>query len=267
MLLAEGNIRKMRSQFGAPVTYALPLGQTQVDMNALIGQRVTLTYTGVINCKVCGKKIPKVYGQGFCYPDFMNSPENSPCIINPEKCEGHLGIGRDVAWEQENHVQPHTVYLALTTAVKVGVTRTTQIPTRWIDQGAWKAIRLAETPYRQLAGEREVTLKEFLADKTPWQAMLKGECAEGVDLLAEKARIGALLPESLQAYFSPHDEVTEINYPVNAYPAKVKSLNFDTEPVVGGTLNGIRGQYLLFDGDRVINLRSFEGYYVRVEAD
>jgi hypothetical protein len=30
--------------------------------------------------------------------------------------------------------------------------RETQIPTRWIDQGANQALILAETPYRQLAG-------------------------------------------------------------------------------------------------------------------
>ncbi len=260
-----GNLRKMRSQLGQPVQYSLHLDDSVVDMNERIGKPFRMSFTGEIYCKICGRKTQKAFGEGFCYNHFMNAPENSPCIIRPELCEGHLGIGRDVEWEQRNHVQPHVVYLALTSGLKVGVTRQEQVPTRWIDQGAWKAIKLAETPYRQLAGQIEVAMKAHLTDKTNWQRMLKNEMLEGVDLLAEKQRIKALLPEELVQYASPNDEITELSYPVNQYPAKVKSLKLDKEPVIEGTLEGIRGQYLLLDGGRVLNVRSHTSYRVEIE--
>ncbi len=255
----------MKVSLADQVQYTLQLGDTAIDMNARIGQPFSLHFTGGIYCKICGKKTNKSFGQGYCYNHFINAPENGPCIIRPELCEGHLGIGRDPQWELDHHVQPHVVYLALTSALKVGVTRTQQIPTRWIDQGAWRVILLAETPYRQLAGQIEVDLKKHLADKTPWQSMLKGERAEGVDLLAEKQRIAALLSPEFQPYVCDNQEIVEINYPVLTNPLKVKSLNPDKDPDIQGTLLGIRGQYLLFDGDRVINVRSYEGYRVEVE--
>jgi hypothetical protein len=191
----------------------------------------------------------------------MNSPESSPCIINPELCEGHLGKGRDVEWEKSNHVQPHFVYLAVASGLKVGVTRETQVPTRWIDQGASFAIKVAETPYRQLAGAIEVALKSHFTDKTNWQRMLKNEIGD-YDLETEKWQIEELLPADLGQYMSEDDEIIEINYPVLHYPEKIKSMSFDKTPLIEGTLLGIKGQYLLFDGDRVINLRKYSGYHI-----
>lgn len=260
----SGNLLKMKTHLDTPVRYELALGEHLVSMNELIGEKVQIRYEGRINCKVCGRKTAKVFGQGFCYPCFMNAPENSPCIVRPELCEAHLGKGRDVEWETKNHLQPHVVYLALSSGVKVGVTRQDQVPTRWIDQGAWKAIRLAEVPYRNLAGQIEVALKEHLADKTNWQQMLKNILAEDVDLLAEKARIQSLLPTDLQQYASPHDEITEIIYPVDQYPQKIKSINLDKAPEINARLEGIKGQYLLFEGGEVINIRKYEGYWVEV---
>ncbi len=80
-----------------------------------------------------------------------------------------MGEGRDVEWEEKHHNQPHIVYLAASDVVKVGVTRETQVPTRWIDQGANEAIKLAETPNRYLAGVLEVALKSEFTDKTNWR--------------------------------------------------------------------------------------------------
>jgi hypothetical protein len=191
----------------------------------------------------------------------MNSPESSPCIINPELCEGHLGKGRDVEWEKSHHVQPHFVYLAVASGLKVGVTRETQVPTRWIDQGASFAIKVAETPYRQLAGAIEVALKSHFTDKTNWQRMLKNEIGD-YDLETEKWQIEELLPADLGQYMSEDDEIIEINYPVLHYPEKIKSVGFEKTPLIEGTLLGIKGQYLLFDDDRVINLRKYSGYHI-----
>ena len=149
--------------------------------------------------------------------------------------------------------------------MKVGVTRDQQIPTRWIDQGAWQAIRLAEVPYRQLAGEIEVHLKDYLSDKTNWQQMLKNVRAEE-DLLQRKDEIAALLPEAFYDYISDNDEITTIEYPVLAYPEKVKSINLDKTPEVSGKLMGIKGQYLMFEGGAVINIRKHTSYLVELSA-
>jgi hypothetical protein len=261
-----GNLKKMKTQLGDPVQYQLALGEELISMNEWIGKPFRMQFTGEINCKICGRKTKKAYGQGFCYVHFMKSPENSPCILKPELCEGHLGKGRDAAWEEKHHVKPHVVYLALTNGLKVGVTRQDQVPTRWIDQGAWKAIKLAETPYRQLAGQIEVAMKAYLSDKTNWQRMLKNQMKEGLDMVAEKKRIAALLPAEFAEYASDDDEVTEIHYPVLQYPEKVKSLKLDKEPLIEGTLQGIRGQYLMLDGGRVFNVRAHTGYKVEVGA-
>ncbi|MEM7035343.1 MAG: DUF2797 domain-containing protein [Bacteroidota bacterium] len=262
----EGNLRKMNAEYAVPVKYALRLGEQVVDMNALIGQTLKIRFDGRINCINCDRVTKKAFGQGFCYPCFINSPTNSECIIRPELCQGHEGGGRDPEWEQEHHVQPHYVYLALTSGVKVGVTRLGNTPHRWINQGAWKVIRFAETPYRQLAGEIEVYLKEFVTDKTHWQKMLKDVRKDEVDLVDEKEMLLDELPEELGQYFSEDDDVMEFVYPVTQYPEKVKSLNLDKTPEIEGELAGIRGQYLIFDGGRVMNVRRFSGYYVTLEV-
>lgn len=256
----------MRTQLDNPVQYTLMLGEDAVPMNEFVGKDIHFHYEGRINCVVCGRLTKKSFGQGMCYPCFMNSPQNSECIVRPELCEGHLGKGRDAEWEEKYHNKPHIVYLALVDKVKVGVTRDANLPTRWIDQGAWKTVILAETPYRRLAGEIEVFLKDFITDRTHWQKMLKDVRGEGIDLLEEKDALLDEMDEELGQYYSENDTVTEIIYPVLEYPTKVKSMNFDKMPDVGGRLTGIRGQYLMFEGGNVINLRKFSGYWVDFEA-
>ncbi len=256
----------MRTSLGDVVQYQLHLGEDVVDMNGLVGKELKFHYHGFINCVSCGREIKKAFGQGFCYPCFMNSPMNSECIVRPELCEAHLGKGRDPEWEEKYHNRPHVVYLALTSGIKVGVTREDQIPTRWIDQGAWKAILFAEVPYRRLAGELETFLKDYISDKTNWQRMLKDLRDEETDLVDEKNDLLDELDEELGQYYAEDDTVTELIYPVLEYPTKVKSLNFEKTPDLGGLLQGIRGQYLIFEGGQVINIRKFSGYFVDLEV-
>ncbi|MEM7656722.1 MAG: DUF2797 domain-containing protein [Bacteroidota bacterium] len=260
-----GNLSKMRVELADPIQYTLQLGEEAIPMNEHIGKEIKLSFTGQIHCKICGRKTKKAYGEGFCYPHFRDHPANSPCIIKPELCEGHLGKGRDVEWEQEHHVQPHVVYLALTDAVKVGVTRSTQVPTRWIDQGAWQTIKLAEVPYRKLAGDIEVSLKAEVTDKTNWRKMLTNVQATDRDLVIEKQRLIDTLPPELQAYASEDDEVWELSYPVEEYPGKVSSLSLDKQPEITEKLMGIRGQYWYFEGGKVINIRRHTGYQVELD--
>ncbi len=256
-------LKKMRTELDQFVKYTLEDSDQKIVMNDLINSEIKLTFTGKTVCSAC-KNERKIFAQGFCYDCFMNAPESSPCIINPELCEGHLGKGRDLAWEEANHVQPHIVYLAVASGLKVGVTRATQVPTRWIDQGASFAIKVAETPYRQLAGEIEVALKNEFSDKTNWRRMLKNEIAD-YDLEEEKWQIEEMLPNDLSQYMIEDDEITSINYPVEKFPEKVKSVGFDKQPIIEGKLLGIKGQYLILDKDRVLNIRKHTGYEVNLE--
>jgi len=175
-----------------------------------------------------------------------------------------LGEGRDVEWEERNHNQPHIVYLAASSAVKVGITRETQVPTRWIDQGASSAIKLAETENRYEAGRIEVALKEFFTDKTNWQKMLKNDIDESIDLVESKWELEEHLPADIIDQFSEDDEVTDLNFPVKKYPTKVKSLTFDKTPTIEGVLAGIKGQYLIFDDGSVVNIRRHTSYQIEL---
>lgn len=266
-MIYKGNLSKMRTVYKTPVQYFLTLGDEEIMMNDLIGKDINIDYEGVIHCRVCGRKIKKAYGEGFCYPDFLKSPQNSPCIIHPEKCEAHLGKGRDMEWEKAHHLQPHIVYLALSSGLKVGVTRATQVPTRWIDQGAWKAGVIAETPYRRLAGEIEVALKQYVSDKTPWQKMLKNVLAEDVLLEQELPKIRKLIENEFGEYIVEEEKngIMEIVYPVVDYPTKVKSVTLDKVPKVSGQLMGIKGQYLIFEEGKVINIRRHTGYEITLQ--
>ncbi|HYG51310.1 MAG TPA: DUF2797 domain-containing protein [Flavobacteriales bacterium] len=259
-----GPIEKMRTELRDIVHYSLTLGNDSVNMNGLIDREISLRYTGRIFCVSCSKQTKKSFGQGFCYNCFANSPENAECIIRPELCEAHMGGGRDPEWEKNHHFHPHYVYLALSNEVKVGVTRHTQVPTRWIDQGASKAIVIAEVPYRQLAGLIEMELKNHVTDKTNWQRMLKNEVAIDIELTAKKKEILEKLPEHLVKYAVAENHVYEINYPVLTYPEKIVSQNFDKSPEIKGLLKGIKGQYLIFDGGVVLNLRNASGYEVEL---
>jgi hypothetical protein len=262
----QGNLSKMAVELHNPVSYILRL-ENELTMNEALGHRVSISFDGQINCVNCGRKIKKAFGQGFCYPCFMNAPQNAACIIRPELCEAHLGKGRDPEWEARHHYQEHIVYLALTSTVKVGVTRSTQVPTRWIDQGAWKAIPVARVPYRQLAGKIEVALKESFTDKTSWQKMLKDVRDNEAELSRERDRLATLLPEDLKEYVIPDEPVTEIHYPVVQPPEKVKSLNLMKQPEYSGKLSGIRGQYLIFEDNTVFNVRNHSGFRVFMDID
>lgn len=265
--VVEGNLLKMQSEAASPIQYKLALGEDLVDMTSLVGTYVKLHFTGQINCVNCGRKTNKSFAQGFCYPCFMNAPQNAECIIRPELCEAHLGKGRDPEWEERNHNQPHVVYLAISSGIKVGVTRATQVPYRWIDQGAWKAVKIAETENRYQAGLIEVDLKQYASDKTPWQRMLKNEQATTIDVLETKALLQDKMREDLKQFVSSDDTIYELNYPVVRYPQKVKSHNLDKVPALEGKLEGIKGQYLLFEGGTVINIRKYSGYFVELEIE
>ncbi len=264
-MMEKGDLKKMSVGFTDPITYSLKLGSETVVLNEYIGKEIAISWTGIIHCQKCGVITKKSFGEGFCYKCFISAPEAAACIIRPELCRAHLGEGRDPEWEERNHNQPHVVYLALSNSIKVGITRKTQVPTRWIDQGASQAIILAETPNRYLAGTIEVALKDFYTDKTNWQRMLKNDVDFSADLVEEKWELEDQLPMDIREYFTDDEEVVEFHYPVLNYPDKVKSVKLDNQQTIKGILTGIKGQYLMFDEHYVINVRSHTGYEVNVE--
>jgi len=262
----QGNILKMRTEPVSPVQYFLPVGENFIEMNPLIGKEISMHFTGQINCISCGKVTKRSFSQGFCYNCLQTAPEASESVLRPELSKSHFGIARDMEWAKKHDLIGHVVYFAVASELKIGVTRNHQIPTRWIDQGASFAIEIARTPNRHIAGVIEVFLKKHFTDRTNWQAMLKNEVAKNIDLAEEKQKVRQLLPLELQKYLTETSEVTSIEYPVLDYPRKVKSIGFDKTPDITGILKGIKGQYLIFENDTVLNIRKHNGYFLEIKS-
>ncbi|WP_396191594.1 DUF2797 domain-containing protein [Flavobacterium sp.] len=259
----EGVLTKMQTEYSNPIQYYLVFENSFLHLNQLLNKSMEITFLGY-QCLNCGKK-KKIFRQGFCYDCFMSSAAAGDWIMKPELSTAHLDIeDRDLEYEKRVQLQPHIVYLALSSEVKVGVTRITQVPTRWIDQGAVQAIPIVEVPNRYLAGITEVALKNHFADKTNWQKMLKNDYLP-VDLIKERASLKYLIPKEVQEYFHPEkDDLYDLQFPVLEYPKKVSSLNLDKSPNFSGKLTGIKGQYLIFEDGTVFNVRTFEGYVVKI---
>ncbi len=273
-MVFEGNLRKMSTglkeglaQYTLPLFDILDAGE-RVDMNAFIGKEIQLQFDGQINCIATGVKIKKTFGEGLSYKAFMDSPLATPSIIRPELSRIHEGIAlRDEAWEKKHHLTPHVTYLSLTSEIKVGVTRLSNVPSRWVDQGADEALVLAEVPYRQAAGLIEVALKEHLSDKTNWRNMLRNVKTGDLDLMAKKAEMGRFFPAEFRQFWAADAQLVKIQYPIERYPVNVKSIKLDKFPLIQKKLNGIKGQYLIFSDDTVMNIRSHSGYRVKIEVN
>lgn len=273
--MVSGNLSKMAVTLDKPVQYSLSLGEELVPINEYIGKSISLEYSGNIHCTACGRKTKKSYGQGYCFPCTQKLAQCDICIVRPEKCHYDKGTCREPEWADDHCMKPHVVYIANSSGLKVGITRETQIPTRWIDQGARQALPIVTTQSRYQVGLIEAGLKSFISDRTDWRKMLKGQ-SELMDMAAARDKLldeGASVISEIQKKFPDSTiellkdaDVVEIEYPVEEYPAKVSSLNFDKTPVVSGTLKGIKGQYLIFDSG-VINMRKFTGYEVSFKPE
>ncbi len=270
----EGPLRKMLAGLepdptGAPggrVNYALRFGAQGLELHPFVGRMLTVRATGAKTCTVCGRSVARFYGQGYCFTCFRDAPEAGACIVRPELCRAHLGEGRDAEWEREHHCQEHIVYLSFTGGVKVGVTRSTQMPTRWIDQGATQALAIARTPYRQIAGLIEVALKRAFADKTDWRAMLRPLPSAPEILLNERPKVLRELALEMGAYALEDEVPWSFIYPIDHLPPRVASVNLDKTPEVSGTLAAIKGQYLIWADGRVLNVRNHAGFHVEIDG-
>lgn len=264
----------MLTRLDETVQYQLPIGDNKVDMNALIGQHINLHHSGAINCIACGRATKKSFSQGYCYPCFQSLAQCDSCIIKPELCHYANGSCREPEWGEQNCFIDHYVYLANSSSIKVGITRGTQIPTRWMDQGAVQALPIFRVKDRLTSGLVEVIIKNYVTDKTSWQRMLKGR-PDTVNLATRRDELFTSCEQELKAviqqqgddavHYLYNEQPVDIHYPVETYPVKVKSFNFDKSPEVSGLLQGIKGQYLILDSG-VLNIRKFGGYDITLET-
>lgn len=263
-MLYEGVLNKMQTELGNTIEYYLVFSNNFINLNQILDKKIKISFSDY-ECLNCGLH-KKIFRQGFCYDCFYSSPAVGDWIMRPELSTAHLGIAdRDLIYESKVQLQPHIVYLATASDVKVGVTRKTQVPTRWIDQGASSAIEIVEVPNRYLAGITEVALKDHFTDKTNWRKMLQNDIVDA-DLTSTRNNLFNLLPDEVKPYFqNTSAKITTLSYPVLSYPTKIKSLNLDKTPNYEGVLKGIKGQYLLFDDGTVFNVRTYEGYVVKIE--
>jgi len=269
---AQGNLHKMFTKAGSPVDYRLELGGRQLALNDWLGKDISIEYLQQIECVHCGRPTRKSFSQGYCYPCFSSLAQCDLCIMSPEKCHFHLGTCREPDWAMSHCMQPHIIYLSNTSGVKVGITRETQLPHRWIDQGAIQAMPILRVSKRYHAGLIEHAFRQYVSDRTNWRNMLKNEVEE-VDLLQLFESLWSQVKSGLDAELRADAEVIaeadaalRLEYPALRYPLKINSFNLDKQPLVEGRLEAIKGQYLLLDNG-VINIRKYGGYLVSMSCD
>lgn len=259
----EGVLRKMQTEIGSPIQYYMVFENDFLNVNQILDKKLQIDFIK-FQCLNCGEDRP-IFRQGFCKNCFFEIPSAGDWIMRPELSTAHLDKeDRDLAYEKKVQLQPHIVYLANSSNVKVGVTRKTQVPTRWIDQGAHEAIEIVEVPNRFLAGITEVALKDHIGDKTNWRKMLKNE-VDDENLVDWRNKLKPYIPQEVLEYFIESNSETHMEFPVLKYPEKIKSLNLSKTPNFDGVLKGIKGQYLIFEDDTVFNVRGSEGYYVGLQ--
>ncbi len=260
----QGVLTKMETEFANPIQYYLVFENDFINMNQMLNKNITMQFVKY-QCLHCGLDKP-IYRQGFDKQCFYEAPQAADWVMKPELSKAHLGIEeRDLEFEKRAQLQPHIVYLANSSNVKVGVTRKNQVPTRWIDQGAHEAIEIVEVPNRYLAGITEVALKEQVSDKTNWRKMLKNEI-EDVNLVEWREKLKSFIPDEVSDYFIESNTETNLDFPVGKYPEKPKSLNIKKEASYTGKLVGVKGQYLIFEDDTVFNVRANEGLVVKISV-
>lgn len=263
-MLYTGVLTKMQTEFLDPIQYYLVFENDFIHMNQLLNKTIAMKLMGH-QCLSCGLDRP-IYRQGFCKTCFFDKPFAGDWIMRPELSTAHLDQeDRDLEYEKKVQLQQHIVYLANSSNVKVGVTRKSQVPTRWIDQGAHEAVAIVEVPNRYLAGITEVALKAYVADKTNWRKMLKNDI-EDENLLEWRERLKQYIPDEALDYFIDNNSETHIHFPVEQYPEKPSSLNIKKQIEYSGKLVGIKGQYLIFEDNTVFNIRSNEGLVVELRV-
>jgi len=256
----SGVIKKMISINGDPIRYMLDFENDILFLNQFIGKNINLKKKGYC-CLSCSENI-EIFANGFCKKCFFESPMSGDWVMKPELSKAHLEIeDRDLEYEKKIQIQDHIVYLSKTSETKVGVTRSNNKTTRWIDQGAIEAIELIKVPNRYLAGIAEVKLKQKFSDKTNWRKMLTSQINDS-NLKNEKDEALEFLGDDFKDYFMIDAEVIKFNYQIDIPVDSVKSVSLKKSDEINGKLIGIKGQYLIFEDSSVFNVRSNEGFLI-----
>ena len=267
MMKFSGHIKKMISKHIEPISYEIPIDDDLIPISNYLNKIIKIHFLNEIHCIECNREIKKTFAQGYCYPCFISSPSTSECILKPELCRAHEGGDRDMEWSNKHCLKDHFVYLSLTAGAKIGVTRATQIPTRWIDQGAVQALKFAKTSNRYEAGCIEVQMKNHISDRTAWQRMLKNEIDENIDLIQLKNELIDVIDDEYKQFILQDESVVDFAYPHIKFPEKVKSLDLLKVNHIEARLIAIKGQYLLFDNNTVLNIRKHTGFTISLEAN
>jgi hypothetical protein len=252
---------------GGEAHYYLDKAKT-IHLNEYLGRHVLIEFLNEIHCVACDRKIKKSFQQGFCFPCFRALAQCDSCMMRPELCHYHEGTCREPEWGEAHCFQSHYIYLANTGNLKVGITRFSNVPHRWIDQGATQALPILRVKERLHSGLVEVLFKSHVADKTNWRTMLKGGF-DAIDLIARRDDLFSKVKDELDELMSrigvdaievlQDQKIIDIHFPVLQNPLKITTHNLDKNPLVEGELLGIRGQYLILDTG-VFNVRKFSGY-------
>lgn len=271
--MLKGQVKKLKTTLNSPVDYHLPIANELLPLNPLLGKKISLSFLGKIVCIHCAKTTNKSFGQGYCYTCFRKLAACDLCIMRPELCHYAAGTCREPSWGEQYCMQPHIVYLANSSALKVGISRLSQIPIRWMDQGAEQALPIFSVKTRYQSGLIESLLKKYVSDRTNWRLMLQKN-AEPLDLISERDRLMELIEDEIQQLMSKFLQnelfllkdatMQVIQYPVLTYLSKINSHDLEKKPRLEGTLLGIKGQYLILDSG-VINIRKYTGFELELK--
>jgi len=271
----EGHLDKMRVLEGNPIDYYLRLDNEEIHLNPLIGKNIKIEFLGKIHCKNCHEETKKPFSGGYCYPCSIKLAVCDICILKPELCHYHKGTCREPKWGEEHCMIDHYIYLANTSGLKVGITRYTQLPTRWIDQGAISALPILKVKSRYQSGLFEKIFSKILDDKTNWREMLKSTI-KPLNLVKRRDLYLRQLSTELDSLekeigvnevtFLENEKQHDFNYPVLSFPEKITAVNLLNENKIEGVLMGIKGQYLIFE-KKVINIRNHTSFLVSVNSE
>lgn len=267
------------------VEYYLTLNnESKVCLNNSIGKNISLEFSGLIKCIYCQKKTNKSYNQGYCYLCATTLARCDLCIMSPQRCHYHLGTCREPRWGESHCFIPHIVYLANSSGLKVGVSRSNNLLNRWIDQGAIQGLPIITTKSRYQSGIIESIFSKIISDKTNWRKMLSF-MVKKIDLIHEREQLLNHCYQDLQNVINkfPVGEIqilkdydfkniVEIQYPAytelnnnlldNINLTSLNSLiKSKTNFIISDRLLAIKGQYLIFTSG-VLNVRSLTGYEV-----
>lgn len=265
----EGELAGLGIQAGAddqPASYQLEFKDgTAIELNARIGCGVEIAFSGVIGCRYCGAESRKSFAGGYCYDCFSTLARCDLCVVSPDRCHYDAGTCREPDWGAAFCMQPHLVYLANSSGIKVGITRAGRSIGRWLDQGAIQGLVILEADSRRAAGIVEAEIARVLPDRTDWRRMLRADVPP-LDLPLAWQRLRAAgegLGDGIRPVASAGaGDMTVLSYPISATSPPERTLRLD-EGSIRANLKGMKGQYLLLGND-AFNVRAHAGYRVRV---